>query len=151
MNLINEVEDSDHFDSQEKFSAEKVSALLGKTQKIMGTFASIKQDEFEQPSSMREESVEESGQMPEEDEFDDLSKKSVKIYDILDSGNFYQSEDEAGSEPNDDILDDYLNIQIEPQVFLKDDTQTKQENEAIQQFIMDEIFAALKLHMELQS
>ena len=34
--------------------------------------------------------------MPEEDEFDDLSKKSVKIYDILDSCNFYQSEDEAG-------------------------------------------------------
>ena len=96
MNLINEVVDSDHFDSQEKFSAEKVSALLGKTHKIMGTFASIKQDELEQPSSMREESVEESGQMPEEDEFDDLSKKSVKIYDILDSGNFYQSEDEAG-------------------------------------------------------
>ena len=47
MNLLNEVEDSDHFDSQEKFTAEKVSALLGKTHKIMGTFASIKQDELE--------------------------------------------------------------------------------------------------------
>ena len=95
MHLLNGAEDSDHFNSQGKFSAEKVSTLLGKTHKIMGTFASIKQNELEQPSSMREESVEESGQMPEEDEFDDLSKKSVKIYDILDSGNFYQSEDEA--------------------------------------------------------
>ena len=87
--------------------------------------------------------------MPEEDEFDDQSKESVKIYDILDSGNFYQSEDEAGQEPNDDILEDYVNIQIEPQVFLKGSVQTKQENEAIQQFIVDEILAALQLHMEL--
>ena len=103
------------------------------------------------PSSLREESIEESGQMPEEGEFDDLSKKSAKICDILDSANFYQSEDEAGEQPGEDILDDYLNIQIEPKVYLKDNTQTKQENEAIQQFIFDEILAAVKLHMELHA
>jgi hypothetical protein len=98
----------------------------------MGTFASLKQNELDMPSSLREESVEESGQMPEEDEFDDLSKKSVKICDILDSGNFYQSEgEEAGEQNGEDLLDDYLNIQIEPQVFLKEDSETKQENEAI--------------------
>ena len=47
LNLINKVEDSDHVDAQEKFSAEKKSALLGKTHKIIGTFASIKKDELE--------------------------------------------------------------------------------------------------------
>jgi hypothetical protein len=55
----------------------------------MGTFASLKQNELDMPSSLREESIEESGQMPDEGEFDDLSKKSAKICDILDSANFY--------------------------------------------------------------
>ncbi len=66
-----------------------MSSILGKTHKIMGTFASLKQNELDMPSSLREESIEESGQMPEEGEFDDLSKKSAKICDILDSANFY--------------------------------------------------------------
>lgn len=111
-------------DDTNKFQSEKENPLLGKTHKIVGTFASLKQID-DLPSSLQEESVEESGQLPDEDEFDDLNKKSINICDILDSGNFYQSEDEAADLDNKEFtgnLDDYLNIQIEPQVCLNEVT-----------------------------
>ncbi len=61
--------------------------------------------------------------MLEEDEFDDLNKKSINICDMLDSVNFYQSEEEGGDHDRDlgENLDDFLDIQIEPQVFLNDE------------------------------
>jgi hypothetical protein len=50
--------------------------------------------------------------MLEEDEFDDLNKKSINICDMLDSVNFYQSEEEGGDHDRDlgENLDDFLDI-----------------------------------------
>lgn len=58
--------------------------------------------------------------MPDE-ELDELNKKSVNILDILDSGNFYQSEEEKENDnlySEENNMAEYLNIEIEPRVFL---------------------------------
>ena len=86
--------------------------------------------------------------MPDE-ELDELNKKSVNILDILDSGNFYQSEEEKDNDilySEENNMADYLNIEIEPRVFL-DNPQNKQDK-AVEAFLMDELLAALQIHMQ---
>ena len=86
--------------------------------------------------------------MPDE-ELDELNKKSVNILDILDSGNFYQSEEEKDNDilySEENNMADYLNIEIEPRVFL-DNPQNKQDK-AVEAFLMDELLDALQIHMQ---
>lgn len=86
--------------------------------------------------------------MPDE-ELDELNKKSINILDILDSGNFYQSEEEKDNDnlySEDHNMVDYLDVDIEPRVFLEN-PQNKQDK-AVDAFLMDELLSALSIHMQ---